>query len=245
LKSSFTFDYYYLSEQNEKYKFLFRRDPNKRGNELELIAYDSTSVNVIDKVRLDVDDYRGVIKDQSGYRQTVISYYFINSFGKTSDTIYDAIKSKNSSLVFADEWTGVVENQYNIWLHPPRTHTFKLLQLSPYPFIQLDEKKRTWSWQLETGGFYLDARWIPQHGENLVIINFEYTREADEIIDTPYGKINCKVVSSTGTFEVEGRKYNSSLKSYYYHSLGFVRLEYLNVNHSRLIMQLVSVSRRN
>jgi hypothetical protein len=33
LKSSFTFDYYYLSEQNEKYKFLFRRDPNKRGNE--------------------------------------------------------------------------------------------------------------------------------------------------------------------------------------------------------------------
>ena len=32
--------------------------------------------------------------------------------------------------------SGVVENEKNVWIHPPRDEYFKILEINPFPFIK-------------------------------------------------------------------------------------------------------------
>ncbi len=238
LNSVRIYDYYYLDNDGTKKKFLHTKDESSKSNPLNLVPYNNNIYHAIDKIKIIVDDNNKLFSQHdSDYTQTVISYLFLLKNGKSSDTIWAEYKDKHPELTFADESTGVVDNKMNLWIHPPRTLTFKILQLNPFPFYCLDENVKTWSWNLGTGGGYLDPRWVKQ--QDKLTIHYNYKRQPDETIETSLGKLKCKVTFATASTDLKDIPINTSLKSYYYPEYGFVRLEYTNVNGTKLVMQLI------
>ncbi|MFP3632484.1 hypothetical protein SB776_38415, partial [Burkholderia sp. SIMBA_045] len=59
-----------------------------------------------------------------GYNQTAISYEYIMKNGEP----------------FTMETTGAVENEMNVWIHPPRGSFFEILELNPFPYIKAPYK---------------------------------------------------------------------------------------------------------
>jgi hypothetical protein len=72
------------------------------------------------------------IKYDSTYNQTVIQY---NYFNKNGDVI-------------STEKTGLIENETNIWIHPPRWDDFLIINTNSYPFFILSNKVNKWYWIL-------------------------------------------------------------------------------------------------
>lgn len=239
LHSVFVYDYFYIDSKGNRSKFLLSKNESSSDNPLNLVAYNSKTGDFIDRIKIEVDDYQKLVALDSTYTQTVYSYSYLKSDGKRSDTTCEAIHKKYSKIEMScgDEWTGVVDNGKNLWMHPPRLYTFKILQLNPFPFYFRDETVKTWNWHLNTGGFYLDPRWIDQ--KEKITILFSYKRLPDETIETPMGKLRCKVTEGIGTSDLKVGIVKTKLISYYYPAYGFVRLNYTNVNGTELVMQLV------
>ena len=227
----FIYDYYYLDKDGSKKKFLHTKDFSYTENPLNLVNYDYKIGDVIDKIKIVVDDDLKLFAgNDSDYTQTVFSLFYLLRNGNSADTIFGEVKSKNPNMLFSDEQTGVIDNKKNLWMHPPRTFSFRILQLNPFPFYCLDENIKTWSWNLVTGGFWLDQRWIKHEGQESITVHFNYKRQADETIETPLGKLTCKVTDGTGTSDNKDGLFKTHLKSFYYPKYGFVRLEYTNIN---------------
>lgn len=240
VNSVFIFDYYYVDKDGTKKKFLHTKDESSKDNPLALVSYDDKSSDIIDKIKIEVHDYlKFLATGDPDYTQTAFSYSYLKRNGKPNDTLCEKLKKKNPKFEMpcGDETTGIVDNKKNLWMHPPRTFTFKILQLNPFPFYYRDETVKTWSWNLGTGGSYLDPRWI-NHQENITI-NYSYKRLPDETIETPLGKLKCKVTDGSGTCKLKNGQLKTRLKSFYYPNYGFVRLEYENVNGTKLVMQLI------
>jgi hypothetical protein len=240
LGSVFVFDYYYVDSSGKRSKFLID-DKNTEENPLNLTPYEYVSKDAIDKIKLEIDDSPMMSEKMPDYTQSVFSLYYLKKSGFPKDTTCLSFKRKSPKLKdmpCGDEGTGVVDNRMNLWMHPPRSHTFKILQLCPYPFYYLDGSINTWGWNLETGGSYLDPRWTKTKKESITI-TYEYTRGKDEVIDTPLGKMECKVTNAKGI--CKPARLNTGLKSYYHSKYGFVRLEYDLINGDKMVIWLEEV----
>jgi hypothetical protein len=218
------YDYYYMEKTGSKKKFIKTKKFSEQ-NPLHLVDYDNVGDSVIDRIKLQVDDEFLVnFNSDSTDTQTHINYSYL---------------SKELSIFphFPDEITGVIDNEKNIWIHPPRDYTFNILQLNPYPFYYTDESVKHWTWKLKVGGSYsLDSRWIS--AKDPLLINYDYVRCADETIATELGSLTCRVIKATAYSEFEGKMMRTALKSYYHPDHGFVKLVYDNINGSRLFMEL-------
>lgn len=233
-KSNFIFiyDYYYTDRSGKKFKFL-KSQTIKDENPLNLTNYPCTDNNCIDKVKLTINDELGLnFRPDSEDTQTMVSYDFL-----TKEPVTD------NDISFGDEITGVIDNSKNIFIHPPRSFTFKILQLNPFPIYYLDEKINKWSWDLIIGGNHnLDNRWIDYSGD--LNVKYEYLREKDEILNTPMGKISCKVVKATASAEYSNKLFKTYLKSYYNSEFGFVKLDYNNINGSKIVIDLIEIKKK-
>lgn len=237
LNSIFVYNYYYTDTNGIRRKFLFNRIPSKE-NPLALIPAESYRNDLINEIRIEVsDDYKRFTKDSS-YTQTIICYRYLNKKGLTADTIWDISQFADPNYkVPCAENTGVIDNRKNIFLHPPRLCSFRILEFNPFPLYYLDEKVDNWQWNVTIGGDYLDPRWIK--AKNQIHAHYKYKREADEILLSELGTIKCKVTSAIGTFDEENSK--TSLKSYFHPKYGFVKLVYHNIDGSDLIFELIEM----
>jgi len=239
LNSEFLFDYYYLDTNGGKFKFE-KNQTFSKSNPLNLTSFESKTENTIDLVQMVIDDPIEMFSSyDSTYTQTVFSYNFLNSDSMKIDTMCDYIVSKNPVIKMncGDEYSGIVDNEANLWMHPPRQFSFKILQLCPYPFQVLTDDVDEWSWKLTTGGFYLDERWIQT--DSLIDIDFTYNRMENESLETLFGIIDCVVTKGKGNCDYGSNHFTTNLKSYYHPNYGFIRLEYQLINGDRLIFELV------
>lgn len=242
LNKEFTYDYYYADSVNRKFKFI-QNENYYFDNPQNLIHIDSLQGNYIDKFKISVSDPLKIFSSfDSSYTQTVFSYDYLNNISFSKDTLCRFFKKDNRyyNLPCGDEYTGVVDNRINLWIHPPRHYTFRILQFCPYPFYYLDESIKRWEWTLYTSGFYLDSRWIKS--TEGITINFDYKRMPDEQLKTPFGILQCKVTNSTGTFKNGNITSHTYLKSYYHPNYGFVKLEYDLVNKDKIIISLIEIN---
>jgi len=137
---------------------------------------------------------------------------------------------------FVSRWetTGLIENEKNIWMHPPRSSLFGILEINPFPFIQKPyEKGNKWYWSLQIGYQWGDYRWKEWNGN----IENEYTYEIvdiNSIIHTSLGKLSCYKIDSFAESELG----KTHLTSYFNETYGFVRLEYINIDGSTLNIEL-------
>lgn len=229
----FTYVYYYLDKDGSKKKFLMKGNAMKSDatsdNPMNLTDFENSSDSAIDKIKIIVTDWlNSYCSNDSNCTQTVFSYDYLFKNGQPKD-----------NLSWLDGTSGVIDNRKNLWMHPPRDYSFKILQLNPFPFYYLDELVKRWTWTLDVGGFWLDPRWI-DHKETITI-KYEYIKSVDENITTPLGKINCRVTNATGTADLGNKIMKTYLKSFYSMEYGFVRLEYTNIDGTKIIIQLADI----
>jgi hypothetical protein len=223
----FIYDYYYQDAHGNKYKFQSHDEPRdmeygERQRAWHFVDIDTMNENTIDLIALTVDtNSNHTLYSYPGYNQSVITYDYL---------------SINGSQVLT-EGTGVVENEKNIWLHPPRSKMFGILEINPFPFIMTPyEIGNTWSWTLNNiGSQWGDFRWKSWEGVIESTCNYEITDKLS--LDTPLGAIECYEIQSTASNAL-GKTY---LTAYFNKDIGFVKLDYTNIDSSKLVMELLQI----
>lgn len=161
---------------------------------------------------------------------------FIQMFPDYNQTVilYDFKLADGSS--WNNEMTGVIENRKNLWLHPPRTGLFSILELNPFPYIKQPIKAGAeWTWKLEFGDHWADKRWLLWKGKNENAIHYKVigiTHLASKL-----GTLKCYVVES----EAKSALGSTKLVAYYNNEFGFIKLAYNNIDKSSLTLALQSV----
>ncbi|MCA6369686.1 MAG: hypothetical protein IM631_21985 [Cytophagales bacterium] len=129
--------------------------------------------------------------------------------------------------------SGVIENEMNTWMHPHRDKYFMILELNPFPFIQQPFKiGNKWTWTLGIGDHWKDDRWKTWTGS--IRNNYEYEIIGKEKLKTKIGEMDCWVVQSTATSSIG----STGLIGYYDEENGFVKLDYINIDKSRLKIEI-------
>ena len=136
--------------------------------------------------------------------------------------------------------SAIIENDEEVWVHPPRDFFFKILQINPYPYIKKPFKKGLkWTWELKIGGRWGDKRWKEWTGNITNIASYEIV--GDTLLPTKAGKIKCYIVQSSAKSEI-GTTY---LTSYFNPIFGFVKLDYTNIDGSKIILDFIEWKSKN
>jgi hypothetical protein len=130
---------------------------------------------------------------------------------------------------YATEKTGIIENEKNIWIHPPRTASFMVLQTIPFPHILFP---------IEIGYKHSQKKiaYHPFKYEKYPCVE-SYEVIGKQVLNTNFGKLTCTVIlqKNESTFGV------GSLKHYFNEKYGFVKLEYQNVSNEKLVLNLTNI----
>lgn len=219
-----TFDYYYEDLKGKKYKFEEIKgagdlDIDEMGKAWFFVPIDSLTQNTIDKVILTVKyGLQPFIINDPEYNQTVISYNYPQIDGK---------QNFSSS-------TGLIENEKNIWVHPPRDRFFRILEINPFPFIKAPYKNgNKWNWSLRIGSFWGDERW--KTWEKSIENHYEYEIVDKKNFNLKIGEVECYVIESTATSSIGQTK----LKAYFNKDIGFVKLDYTNIDSTKTVLEII------
>lgn len=132
--------------------------------------------------------------------------------------------------------SGVIENEMNTWMHPHRDKYFMILELNPFPFIQQPFKAgNTWKWTLQIGDHWKDNRWKIWTGP--ITNNYEYEIIGKERLKTKVGEMDCWVVQGTATSSIG----STGLIGYYNEDNGFVKLDYINIDKSKVTLEIKEI----
>lgn len=141
-----------------------------------------------------------------------------------------------NSVAKVREQSGLVENEENVWMTPPRFMIFRMLEMNPYPYIKAPfEVGNKWTWEHTVKTRWGDPQWLVLHEP--MECNYTYEITAKKKLDTALGELECFVVEGVGYNEF-GETY---LTSYFNTDYGFVRMEYTNIHYTKMIFDLAEV----
>ncbi|MDM1369237.1 hypothetical protein [Myroides marinus] len=150
-------------------------------------------------------------------RQTEVRFSFIPEIGSRS-------------------YTGIVENEQNVWLHPFRMNFFKSLETAPFPYIHIDKSiGYTWSDQMKIGEYWSNKLWGEWQGE--LLLDYTYTITDEVELTTALGVLHCQKVVSTAKSKLG----ETTLVSYFSKEYGFVRMEYKLLTGLEVVLDLTKV----
>ena len=160
-------------------------------------------------------------------------------FSKDYDQTVEAL-----CFLFTDQrsretsYSGIVENERNLWMHPMRSRLFRIVEINPFPYIQYPIKKgNTWKWSLSIGSQWGDERWKTWTGGIVNKYKYKITDTDCEVV-TPMGTLSCVKVEAVAKSRI-GKTY---LTAYYNDTYGFVKMDNTNIDGSRLLVDLVGTN---
>lgn len=207
--SKFTYAFKYSSANGEMKYFKPSEDET-----WEFVNVTSADESTVKNVIIETLDGNPMGQWVPGYNQTSIAYRY------KENTPYSM--------------SGVIDNEANVWMHPPRDDLFKILELNPFPYIKAPYKVGTeWNWELLIGGQWGDERWKTWEGNIRNEMNYKITDI--KTLDTKLGKLKCFVVESKAKSDL-GETY---LKAFFNPNYGFVKMDYTNIDGSKLLLELV------
>lgn len=217
----FTFAYEYRDKNGTEMRMATANTVSQNGAAWKLVPADKASDTSVAQIILSVTaGLTPFIQVMPDYNQTVILYDFKQVGGGS----------------WNNEMTGVIENSQNLWLHPPRTGLFGVLELNPFPYIKQPlTVGAEWTWKLAFGDHWADKRWLVWKGKNENTIRYKVTGKS--LITNNLGTPTCYVVES----EAKSALGSTKLVSYYNTKFGFVKLAYTNIDNSRITLDLQSV----
>jgi hypothetical protein len=220
----FTYSYFYQNIDGEKFLI-------KRGKKvLQPEGYSTYDWDFINLEKQDSDTVTHLIlkpssgnpfgKDVPDYNQTAIGYDYLMKNGES----------------LTKEVTGVIENEMNVWMHPPRSNFFEILELNPFPYIKSPYKIGTkWNWKLNIGDHWSNKRWLEWKGR--IENGYDYEIKENKTISTKLGNLECYIIQATA----KSRIGETELVSYFNPKFGFVRLEYKNIDGTKTVLELENV----
>ncbi|MFZ1748959.1 MAG: hypothetical protein WAU01_02155 [Saprospiraceae bacterium] len=219
----FMYSYFHMDTTGKKYlvaKGQQIQSDHTTSFDWDFIEYDNQHKETIKYIILkpkNGNPFKDFVPD---YYQTVIEYEYVMANDKA----------------FTMEMTGVIENEMNIWIHPPRSSYFQILEINPFPYIRFPYTKgKQWNWNLEIGDRWSDKRWLEWKGqiENL----YQYEFIGIQEIETKLGPMNCYIVKGTASSRIG----ETGLISYFNVDYGFVKLDYTNIDGSKTILELEKI----
>jgi hypothetical protein len=220
----FTYAFKHITANNKKLLFTSDESVDNWKFDWKFVPTDSIDENTVKKVIITVKaGLEPMIQHIPDYNQTIIQFEY---------------KTESGNVPF-NSMSGVIENENNIWMHPPRDKYFRILELNPFPFIKAPyEIGNAWDWTLIVGSGWGDHRWKLWEGhlEN----QCKYVIKDKINLKTKLGEIECLVIESTASSSVG----NTKLTSYFNAEFGFVKLDYLNIDGSKTKLELVEHSRK-
>ena len=232
----FTFEFHYFDPQGKERYMRYERIP-KQGYELtetgDTATYtyymaDFSFSDVFDAKDSCINRYEVEVlctakPFSKDYNQTVEAFYFL----------FDGWRSNRPS-----SWSGIVENERNLWMHPMRSRLFRIVEINPFPYIQYPIKKgNTWKWSLSIGSQWGDERWETWTGGIVNKYKYKITDTDCEVV-TPMGTLSCVKVEAVA----KSRIGTTRLTAYYNDTYGFVKMENTNIDGSRIVIDLVGVN---
>lgn len=205
------------SEWTFAYQFI--PSPNKKDNESSITTADLKEIeNVVITV----------VKTSSSIKEKLTRSSQDNSF-----------RYKYPLQLYSSEST-IIENEEEVWAHPPRDDFFKILEINPFPHIKKPLKTGLqWTWKLEIGEQWKDKRWKEWKGNITNVMTYEIVRET--FLSTKMGTLKCYIVKASAKSEL-GVTY---LTSYFSPRYGFVKLDYINIDGSKIIFDLIKWKPKN
>jgi len=213
----FIYDYEII-QNDKKYKLKknksrFNREKKKREIDFEMAPIKSDSLGV-DKIHLIVKPT--VESDRTNESQTEISYL--------QEPIFSSLSS-----------TGVVENNFNVWIHPIRKGFFNSLETAPFPYIKKPIKiGAEWTDQMLIGESWGNKMWGKWEGQ--LLLTYYYKITGRKALKTNIGEIDCYIIESTAKSKIGITK----LTSYFSEKYGFVKLEYELLEDLKINMWLIN-----
>lgn len=154
------------------------------------------------------------------YNQTILSYSYWT----------------NKTMAQFGSHSGVIENENNVWMHPPRDKYFKILELNPFPYIKSPYKVgNSWEWSLQIGDNWSDERWKSWNG--LITNKYNYKIVDRQMVETALGKLKCYIIEAEANSEIGTTK----LISYFNKEYGFVKLHYQNIDGTQTNLDILKV----
>ena len=144
---------------------------------------------------------------------------------------------KNGARPFDVSASGIVENERNIWMHPPRSLLLSILELNPFPYIKFPAKKGLkWKWKLTIGSQWGDPLW--KEWEGAIVNRYRYNIvDTSCSLSTALGTLNCVRVEASA----KSRIGKTGLTAYYNEKYGFVKFDYINIDGSKIVIDLQSL----
>ncbi len=157
--------------------------------------------------------------------------------------LFGRTNKRQTEILYAEEpdprsaqATGLVENDRNVWLHPPRSGFFRSLETCPFPYVQLPLRPGLqWRDSMRIGDHWSDGAWGTW--ENELALHYTYTVQGKETIDTSFGPADCHLIRATAESAIGA----TELIAYFSETHGFVRLEYTLATGLQVRFQLQDV----
>jgi hypothetical protein len=165
--------------------------------------------------------YGGLDNIFPDYSQTVIEQKYYSAY---EDLLFDGS-------------TGLIENKKNIWLHPFRGKYFSVLEFSPFPYVKFPlQVGKMWTWQLDDiSERWSDERIVKYQGKQQA--SYVYKVVGKKKIKSALGIKECYVTEATATTKLGLTR----LTSFFNPQLGFIMLQYSNIDGSTIRLELINI----
>ncbi len=179
-------------------------------------------------LRLEVLDK---ILSVNGNNQKTLFYDYCNSLEECQRNFKELI---NGSIAERhDEITGIDKGENYVWIHPPRSDNFKILELNAFPYFVKNEKK--WERSMIFNSNWGNKQWIEWEGVKTAYSIYELTRE--NIVYNLQGKnILCSEIKAYTNIPELGK---TNATFYYNSTYGFVQMTFITINNKIIELKLL------
>jgi len=212
--TEFIYTYEHITTEN-KVQYFKKTNDSRSWQFIDQDSLDSTEVKT---VKISVADGNPMSEHNPNYNQTNLKYRFDN------EIMYSM--------------SGVIENEANIWMHPPRSSYFKILEINPFPYIKAPyEIGNKWKWNLKIGDSWADERWKKWEGSIENKCKYEIINKTK--LETKLGELECYVIKSNA----KSRIGQTELTAFFNEKFGFVKLNYTNIDGTKTNLELIETNR--
>ncbi len=152
--------------------------------------------------------------------QTIVNYSFFNN---------NKIINRLSSL------TGIIEDSSQIYMHPPRSGYFEILEFFPFPKVYFPLSiGKSWSSKLSVPNHFFKYSNIENKAQ-VVLNSYRVTEKI--FIETSDGKKECWKIDAVSQSDIGENK----ASFYYSTTIGFIKMVFIDTNGKQLIFDISKI----